>query len=355
MIVRFFRNLALLCLPFISVIIFINLKSDPAHLFLDNGYEEGIAKLLLANNHVTNIGNYNERKLQKLLLQGQPKVADKIVLGSSRIMQFRDSVPGKCFNYGVSMCVLEDIVALYQLIEDKNCQPKEIVVGIDPWIFNENNPENRFSFVYLDAYLKLTKKLNFKVDLKSKPIFDPVYSELISFQYFQESIKKIKNQNNDIYYPTKEETNPTFTKLKDGSISYDSIYRNKTNQQIINEVAGRELNIKQAFTGYKQLSQKKILLLRELFKYWQEKGILISIYLIPFHPYMYNHLLSNPHYSMLQNSELKVKEIGVRMGIPVYGSYNPEINQLIETDFYDEMHLNYNSVGKIRNAALINQ
>ena len=108
-------------------------------------FEKGIADILLSGHNVANIGNYDERLLQKDIIQNDQRQIDIIVLGSSRSMQinsqtindiFQDQI---FFNHAVSGASVEDYIAILDLYLEKNALPSTIIIGVDPWILNSNN------------------------------------------------------------------------------------------------------------------------------------------------------------------------------------------------------------------------
>ncbi len=121
-----------------------NYIGDAAHIFTQN-YEKQISDILLSGNNVTNIGNYDERALQRLLVKNS-RIADTVVLGSSRMMLYGEQIFGKLNiqNSAVSGATLEDLIGIYQIYKSENKLPKNIIIGVDPWIFNAHNGQERW-------------------------------------------------------------------------------------------------------------------------------------------------------------------------------------------------------------------
>ena len=111
------------------------------------------------------IGNYaeiiNQQKINDILFG--PKLTDKatldykikgtviikpdiLILGTSRIMQINQKhfSHNKIYNAGVNASASQGLEGMIKLLNSipKNDLPKHIIVGLDPWIFNPNYPEN---------------------------------------------------------------------------------------------------------------------------------------------------------------------------------------------------------------------
>jgi len=163
---------------------------DPAQLFSDGNYEQGVADILLSGNNVTNVSNYDERLLQKAYINNLKRGNDVIVFGSSRSMHIRSHLfPGMSFfNHGVSGASIEDYLAIYELYEQRKFVPSIVVLGLDPWILNQYSGQNRWKSLrweYFSIANRLNINSNIDNDNESKKLM-----ELISLPYLKESIKK---------------------------------------------------------------------------------------------------------------------------------------------------------------------
>lgn len=343
----------LLFIPLALLVVYTNVKFDPANLFQNGRYEEGIAQLLQTGKYVTGISNYNERLLQQKLITSMSSCPQTIVLGASRIMEIRNdsAAPGTFFNNGVSMCVLEDIGSLFELYAKKNCLPQKLYIGLDPWMLNQNNPENRWKFTYDKYYYSFLERIGMsQVNNFFKITIDPRFLELFSLSYFQESFRKARNGGIErkAYSPTSQKVNETLTKLTDGSVTYHLSYRNKSAEELTEYVkAYSETVISSAFTNYTEISAEKKEVLYKFISYLKKKNIEVEIILCPFHPYTYQYLLSKKKYAMLDDAEVAFRSIAKELNVPVHGSYNPVNCKLNESYFYDEMHGNEAAMQKI--------
>ena len=141
---KFIVKTSLSSFVIIFFLIITNYLGDNAKLY-SKGYENKIAKILIDGYNVTNINNYDERILQREWINQLGKSPDIVVLGSSRSMMIRekDFENTKLMNNTVSGASIQDLIAIYQLYKTKNLLPKTFVIGLDPWIFNQNNNQRR--------------------------------------------------------------------------------------------------------------------------------------------------------------------------------------------------------------------
>jgi hypothetical protein len=224
------------CLSILLLVILINIIIDPANIV--SKIEIKIAKYLSEGYNVTYVQNIDERILQKRIIQNLRSSPTIVILGSSRVMLIgRDYYGNGCFNNGVSGASVEDIISIYQLYIDNNRIESigKIVIGIDPWLFNKNNGQNRWESLSNEYYTFIDKKTSL---IKKFPIYK--YSQLVSPSYFQTSIKNIPKfvirlRKNENVLPTNEYNNSLFTRLNDGTIQYGLEYRSKTMIEIENE------------------------------------------------------------------------------------------------------------------------
>lgn len=113
--------------PIIVVIIATNYFGDAAKLF-SKGYAPQIAKILSTRMLVTNIYNYDERILQKEIIQEKQIAPSILILGSSRSLLIKQDFFDKkirIFNSSVSGASIEDLIGLFQIYRNNNILPKK--------------------------------------------------------------------------------------------------------------------------------------------------------------------------------------------------------------------------------------
>jgi len=340
--------------------IIVNYTVDPANLYRKN-YELGIANYLSKGYNVTDVINYNERKLQKDFIETMKVAPSEIALGSSRIMELHKAEitdPG-FINNGVSGATFEDELAIYQIYEEKGCAIKKVILELDPWMLNDNHQQTRWKTLEKE-YHEFTNKLNNKQAFanQKQPLISSDYTsylELVSFSYFKTSFEYLTRRIDGRYKPTRQVLNVGFTRLTDGSISYDSKYRNASFTEVNNKVEDLISNDPVYSLGeFNVLSTHYKNTFTEFIEYLQKKDIKIEFFLSPFHPVVYNYFKTKKAYRNVFAAENYFRNIAKQYNIKIYGSYNPAVFDLDYTYFHDGLHCNTKALNKILNTATPN-
>ncbi len=335
----------LIFLPIVLMIVGFNYFVDPAHLFSKGKYEYGIAKLLNEKNNVANISNYDERMLQKYILEFEKEKKDISILGSSRIMMIGNNIlEGKVLNNGVSGCSLEDIMAIYWMYKKDSIIPKKIIIGLDPWFLNANNGQKRYKSLQSE-YDEIINYMSMQKDDFTIAKFLPVkLLHLFSFTYFRESLKvfakKFIDKKELNFYPTKDQMGDVQIKLTDGTLVYDKATRDIT-VDAVNQLALEYLNASPVYSldNFKELDKD----LKEKFEKFialllKDKVEIIFVF-ISYHPIVYKKLSESEDYKIILQVQNYFNSIAKNNNIKVIGSYNPLDMKLTEKDFYDGMHI----------------
>ena len=337
-----------LCLfiPILLIIVVVNFTVDPANLYSGEAYITGIAKIILSGKNVANVENYDERLLQKKYIEGLRQAKNVIVLGSSRSMQISSAqFSGKTFfNNSVSVATLEDLIAIYQLYSDNELKPSIIILGIDPWIFNNyynynlwrtlsNEYQKGINNLGLGVPDYLTSFLN---TLELEKLF-----QIISPSYFQGSINQLLTHGwkRSSYYSTNVVESDVPIRTFDGSFSYPSEYRLANVDQVrqrIENVINQPIDT--GFEHYTILDPQRIMILKKFIDLLKTEGIQVFIFLPPIHPIYYNYLVNSEKYRIILNVQKLLINIGKEKGITILGSYNPADIPCQENEFYDFYH-----------------
>tara|TARA_R110002073_G_scaffold72537_1_gene177585 strand:- start:607521 stop:608654 length:1134 start_codon:yes stop_codon:yes gene_type:complete len=203
--------------------------------------------------------NYKYLKLKETSKRG----AEVLVLGSSRVLQFRDEMFQESFyNAGFTIRGIDEFQKFLKLIPPKDL-PKYLIIGLDQWMFNESwdnlemnsfqkkqfiengsgsfTPKlNKLSMVYRDI---LAKKITISSLSKNRKNYTPVginaWVNETGFRndgsmYYGKQIKNlIKNSPNSEDYNYAD----TFDRISEGSrrFQYGSKINNKA-VEILNEL-----------------------------------------------------------------------------------------------------------------------
>ena len=185
---KFIYKVICTSLPIILALVTVNYFGDAANLF-NTGYEGKMADIVIGDSCVTNISNYDERVFQHELITRMKNIPNTVVIGSSRTMLITtDYFPSQTlFNNSVSGASIEDLIAIYQMYKERNYFPKTIIIGIDPWTFNENNSQSRWKSV--ESYYLQFHDRTLSTFIANNQF--QKYEQLFSLSYFQPSIKNI--------------------------------------------------------------------------------------------------------------------------------------------------------------------
>ena len=147
--------------------------SSISEKLIKEGYADGIAEELAKGNIVTDVSGCDDRLLQKYFISKMKKCPNTIVLGSSRVRFINGSMvqDSTLINNGVSSASLEDLVAIYSLYENKGCEIKKIIIGVDPWILNDNNTYDNTGINSRNAKKYFTNKITSNNEIKDAENF----------------------------------------------------------------------------------------------------------------------------------------------------------------------------------------
>lgn len=342
---KFIIKLIFVLTPIFLLLVSVNFVGDAANLF-SKDYEQKIAIQILKGNNVTNVINYDERLLQKCIVNDATICPDIVVLGSSREMLINASFYKNqtFFNNAVSGASIEDLLAIYQLYEQKNFIPKRILLGLDPWTLNINNGQDRWSSLSKEFSIFHKKLFNSDLRLEVKHP-DSKYLQIVSPSYFKSSLRKLLLFNEPV--ATKNNNNEMFTKLKDGSISYDLKYKLASEADVskrsLEFISGEIYSVEK----FDKLSEEIIALLEKFIIHCQKKNIQISFFLAPYHPTVYSFICSSKKYHKILESENFYIALGKKYNVKVVGSFDPFLLGVDNSCFYDGMHSNEKGINKI--------
>lgn len=342
---RFIKKFIFISLPVLILLFAVNYFGDAARIF-DPEYEKKMAEILMNGSYVTNISNYDERVFQKELINGLNNAPEVLVLGSSRTMLINSAYfPNQTFfNNSVSGASIEDIIALFQIYKERNILPKKIIVGIDPWLLNENNGQTRWkSLEYF--YNKYNKKADHSLAKNSSY----KYSELFSLSYFQASIKALPKLFSGTSRPiaTHEKYNETNTKLSDGSLVYSADYRNVTQTKIKSKIDGYINGSIYSIENFESISDDIWSEFQEFISTLKKENITVEFFLCPYAPRVYEKVSIS--YPNVEKSENLIVRFAMANEIKVYGSFDPYGLGFDETYFYDGMHCKEKGIEEILN------
>jgi hypothetical protein len=331
---KFITKIITTSVPLLLILVSVNYIGDAAKIF-DSEYEKQITEIISEGKYVTNISNYDERVLQKELVSKLNDIPQILVFGSSRTMLINSEHFPKqsLFNNSVSGASLEDLIALYQIYKDHNLTPKKIILGIDPWLLNENNGQSRWKSIeyFYNRYYQ---------EDESKPTsnFMHKYGQLYSLSYFQASIKAIPKLFSGSSKPleTLTKQNKSNTKLIDGSLVYGESYRNATQEDINTKIRDYINGKIYSIEDFESISNTIWSDFQNFIKDLKDENISIEFFLCPYAPVVFDEVTK--HYSNVMKTQDLILNFAKENKIKVYGSFSPYDLDFDETYFYDGMH-----------------
>lgn len=331
---------------FLPIVIFYFLViyfGDAANQF-SREYEEAAVSYILDGYNLENIGNYNERIFQKIYVDVNQTNMQTIIIGSSRSMQIGSEIiyDERFFNHSVSGATLEDYLAIINMYDSKEL-PNRVIIGVDPWIFNVNNSQERWQSINSD-YSEISSKLNLNNNSFNYLNFN--FTNLFSINYFQNSLDKLVNDYDNSsdkveFIPTTKEDSFNSIKYVDGSLKYPKDILEITEQQLdeyINQyISGDIYSMKR----YESMNQYYMSAFEVLLDYLSSNNVEIVIFLPPYELRVYEFMASNDEYKIIIDIENYLIELAQSKEIRLIGSYNPYkiiTDNNFENKFYDAMH-----------------
>ena len=155
---------ACLFLPIILFMVWFSYKVDISGLFQGELAPREVANMLLEGNTVSNYEQMDERQILKLYVQNLPedRVPNTVAVGSSRVLQLSTPLAGDTsyYNAGMSGAGPMDIMNAFYLFDRAGKLPKNLIIEVDPWLFNPNFAQERADADLFSEFLHTCLKVN---------------------------------------------------------------------------------------------------------------------------------------------------------------------------------------------------
>ena len=338
-------GLFLLLIILISVF---NFKVDSLGIYGNKNYLSKAAKTLTDGKIIAGLKNIDDRLFQELIIKNLQDLNDVIAIGSSTSMQLRREFLLKddlnFFNHSLSGASLEDYIAIIGAYESiHGYLPSEVILGIDPWVFNENNNQGRWKGLkkYYEYEIEKIYLKKSKVNNINKLTEDLIkWKQLVNFDTTIANIKfflrSMINNDGKKFYVVEDINIDDFIRSSDGSIHYPHSIR-YINDNKVKEHAISFATIKPYSLGkFNKLSNQT--LFEDFVKYLEKNNVEVSIFLPPYNPIAYDLLLESRKYHNIVNVEKYLINFSKAYSIKLFGSYNPHKLLLANTDFLDGVH-----------------
>ena len=231
--------------------------------------------------------------------------------------------------------------------------PKVLIWSVDPWVLygDEAAFDKRADVELYNEFL--TKVLGVETDYEEEDRV-ALWKALVEPAYFQGNVDYyLKNRGQSVV--TDDDGNPidfnpvdgdpyeqpTTIKRSDGSVLYDPTFRDANTDQVRALAAEACPTFNSVhMEGFDSLSPKQEEAFDKFIQYAQNQGTTVILALSPWHPYLYDFLLTetDQHQGFFE-TENWIRQYAHDYNIPLYGSYDPTcIKGLDETDFFDGLH-----------------
>lgn len=361
---KFITIFSVSVISILLIIMAFNYFIDPGNQFSHGAsVEHKMAAALLANKKIVVQANYNERLLQKIMIEKMKFVPDIFVLGSSHIMPLTHNSFGanSFFNAAVSSASLEDDIALYYLLEKKGFQPKKLIICLDPWIVSSASPETLWKTEYIKPYyagrsLILGKQASSDYFLRLSSFFEK-YTQLLSSDYLRSSLVKFYSNLN---IKRSHHITPAISVLSEGVVCPNCFVRqadgsrlptpneSSMTAKLANRYVENNVNSWKSFWTKSQLDRKKVVIFELFVKYLVQHGVKVVFYFPPLEPLEYTQLVEkNKKYRMISIAQKYFNGIARKYKLKVVGSYDPKLAHISANYFIDSWHLKETGMKKL--------
>lgn len=350
---RFAKAFAIISIVILGIIAGFNYWIDPAGIFNNKKVDLAVS-YLVEGKAVAGLTNFDERIFkQELILQTKEK-PETIVFGSSRAMGIKaefDKDNNSFANYSVSGANFNDDIALFAVYYNKYQDiPEKIILAVEPWNLNKNRGDTRWKSLEREYYegLKLLGYEGEKIkEYNNLSYFLEKVKTLISISYLRNSIKELKK---DIIMPfaVEDSCNEEDIILSKGTVKYGNITEKLTVKQI-HQNAQSYVNDGKIYQldDFTKLNKTDIDKFCSFIKFLKRNNVEISLWFPPYHPYVYQYIEKNNKFKNVLKAEEFFREIANKENIKTFGSYNPVLCGVEESDFSDGMHLRTSGYEKV--------
>ena len=344
-----------LLVPLLVFMVAFSYNVDCSGLFQGALAPRRIVDLMLQGYDVTNFDQMDEREVVQLFAQDVAEAPQVIGIGSSRVLQFTSEIVGSdsLFNMGVTGADVRDCMTSYYKMVTYGKTPQVLIWSLDPWVFygSEAAFDERADAELYDEFL--TNVLGVETDYEA-PDQVELWKALAEPAYFQGNVDYyFKNRGQSTI--TDEDGNPidfnpvegdpmhqtTNIKRADGSVLYFEEFRERPVDQILADAAAASATFNSVhMEGFDALSDTQCQAFDAFIRYARSQGTTVILVLSPWHPYLYDFLLTEPdlHKGFFQ-VEAWVRQYCAQNDVPLYGSYDPTlIEGLEDIDFFDGLH-----------------
>lgn len=350
---KFAKGFVIISIVILGLIAGFNYWIDPAGIFNNKKVDLAVS-YLVEGKAVAGLTNFDERIFKKELILRTMEKPETIVFGSSRAMGIKaefDKDNNSFANYSVSGANFNDDIALFAVYYNKYQDVSEkVILAVEPWDLNKNRGDTRWKSLEREYYAGL-ELINFKSgEIKEYNNISYILEKvktLFSISYLRNSIKEFKE---DIRMPSevKDSYNEKDIILSTGTVKYGNITENLTVGQIYKNAQSYINNGRiYQLDNFTELDKNDVDKFYSFIKFLKSKNVEVSFWFPPYHPYVYQYIENNKKFKNVLKAEELFREIARKENLKTFGSYNPVLCGVEETDFSDGMHLRTSGYEKV--------
>ncbi|MCB1196818.1 MAG: hypothetical protein KDK51_00465 [Deltaproteobacteria bacterium] len=305
---------------------------------------------------------FDQRLWVKGRLQSASTCPKLMIMGSSTVGGLKQTFfLQSMLNMWFSGASIEDLEALYVLLEKKQCTPENIVIGLDPWFLNKNQKSERWQSLldeyteyqyehrsFLQQWLWMKKKwIRFKDLLSYVTTKETLRYVIQSNGVTQIQVPRLVNMRISDFCEPDQINRFVDNDIKDIYIrDYDGHFENcqqhlpspEEKLQIAESYLARNMH---QMSNWNELDRDVIKRLKKLVQKYKNLTANILLVRPPYHPETYQILQSDPKIAqLLDQMDQALKQLSDDENVKYLSIINPAYVNCEQTEFNDSHHSN---------------
>jgi len=324
----------------LASIAIVNRSIDPARLFADGEHENAAAKALADGQHLVGAVNLDIRLLQRYLALKAHRPPSVLVLGSSRSWEVGSNIysTGYLLNQSVPAADIDDLKGLLGGWRKRALTPAVVVLGIDPWMFNQARTTGL-------GYVKPSFAYDNDIDAAG---LDKLFTwrgfrALFSLRYFVDSFRAWRARNiaqDAVVFSVAEHDRSNAPVFRpDGTYKHSRKVRERPVVEI--NSAAKQVGRSIAFWGLENFSGLDPVAQTEFEDLLDKLGAMGTdtvLFLPPYHPAAYQTIIERDKYRIVLEVERYLRFVATNRSLKIVGSYDPARTNCTNVDFVDHHH-----------------
>ncbi|MFA6534928.1 MAG: hypothetical protein WCS92_01590 [Candidatus Babeliales bacterium] len=353
-------------LPIPIFIVAVNYFVEKTNLLKNNARDAAL--YLWQGYNIANAYTCGDSCIKEFYVKNAMQGKDILIFGSSRSLGINNKLfPGKTFfNMSVTDGRLENFICFYFLWREKGLIPAHVILGLDVWLLKSKSQCDLMA-VIKDKLIEADSDFSSVFDSGSDSNCDcgckqttgealEFAQRLVSIDLFRNSLMYGVNvllhgcgfRGVGVFYPTKENFADSEVMLADGSINYGLVRRSRSveevNRQVLSGIKEKGFS---HLNDFEKLDVDMVKLFEIFIKLLLRDNVSITFFLTPYHPKAYDLLKVSEKNKIVCTVRDYFKEVARKNNIKVLGDFDPAINNLEDSDFFDEFHPKESAMQKV--------